>query len=245
MDNIDLTNQWTLSLVSVCNGTKMPLMCHLSTGDFKCHCIGKSSCPSGHMHNRFSEIGGKECWMLLAWIKNIVLFILFSSLVFFLLPDEKYRKYMQTAVGFVLAIIVLTPVLNAGGLNDILSFDYYYESVAGAPGNGDVTYYTDVMETMIEDHLRDVFQLDSKVAITFDENYTITAVEVEVATGESDIKNDIEDNIVSEKTAEKEKTSDSAVDTTVEIEKLRQEIAKEYKISEERIKVFVNGYQAK
>lgn len=90
--------------------------------------------------------------MLLAWIKNIVLFILFSSLVFFLLPDEKYRKYMQTAVGFVLAIIVLTPVLSAGGLNDILSFDYYYESVAGAPGNGDVTYYTDVMETMIKDH---------------------------------------------------------------------------------------------
>lgn len=196
--------------------------------------------------------------MLLAWIKNIVLFILFSSLVFFLLPDEKYRKYMQTAVGFVLAIIVLTPVLSAGGLNDILSFDYYYESVAGAPGNGDVTYYTDVMETMIEDHLRDTFQLDSKVAITFDENYTITAVEVDVVAGELDTKNDIEDNIVSEKTAEKEESFDRTADTiekervsgiaantTVEIEKLRQEIAKEYKISEDRIKVFVNGYQAK
>lgn len=196
--------------------------------------------------------------MLLAWIKNIVLFILFSSLVFFLLPDEKYRKYMQTAVGFVLAIIVLTPVLSAGGLNDILSFDYYYESVAGAPGNGDVIYYTDVMETMIEDHLRDTFQLDSKVAITFDENYTITAVEVDVITGELDTKNDIEDNIVSEKTAEKEKSFDRAADTTekervsgiasnttVEIEKLRQEIAKEYKISEDRIEIFVNGYQTK
>lgn len=202
--------------------------------------------------------------MLLAWIKNIVLFILFSSLVFFLLPDEKYRKYMQTAVGFVLAIIVLTPVLSAGGLNDILSFDYYYESVAGAPGNGDVTYYTDVMETMIEDHLRDVFQLDSKVAITFDESYTITAVEVDVTTGKLDSKNSIEDNVKinmedntrSERTTkknsdsaadttEKERVSGIAANTTVEIEKLRQEIAKEYKISEDRIKVFVNGYQAK
>lgn len=194
--------------------------------------------------------------MLLAWIKNIVLFILFSSLVFFLLPDEKYRKYMQTAVGFVLAIIVLTPVLSAGGLNDILSFDYYYESVAGAPGNGDVTYYTDVMETMIKDHLRDTFQLDSKVAITFDENYTITAVDVTV--GELDTKNDIEDNVVSEKTAEKEESFDRAADTTekesvsgiaadtiVDAAKLRQEIAKEYKISEDRIKVFINGYQTK
>lgn len=196
--------------------------------------------------------------MLLAWIKNIVLFILFSSLVFFLLPDEKYRKYMQTAVGFVLAIIVLTPVLSAGVLNDILSFDYYYESVAGAPGNGDVTYYTDVMETMIKDHLRDTFQLDSKVAITFDENYTITAVEVDVAVGELDTKNDIEDNVVSEKTAEKEKSFDRAADTTekesvsgiaadtiVDAANLRQEIAKEYKISEDRIKVFINGYQTK
>lgn len=194
--------------------------------------------------------------MLLAWIKNIVLFILFSSLVFFLLPDEKYRKYMQTAVGFVLAIIVLTPVLSAGGLNDILSFDYYYESVAGAPGNGDVTYYTDVMETMIKDHLRDTFQLDSKVAITFDENYTITAVDVTV--GELDTKNDIEDNVVNEKTAEKEESFDRAADTTekesvsgiaadtiVDAAKLRQEIAKEYKISEDRIKVFINGYQTK
>lgn len=195
---------------------------------------------------------------MLAWIKNIVLFILFSSLVFFLLPDEKYRKYMQTAVGFVLAIIVLTPVLSAGGLNDILSFDYYYESVAGAPGNGDVTYYTDVMETMIEDHLSDTFQLNSKVAITFDENYTITAVAVDVATGELDTKNDIEDNIVSKKTVEKEESFDRVADTTekeqvsgivadttVDAAKLRQEIAKEYKISEDRIKVFVNGYQAK
>lgn len=196
--------------------------------------------------------------MLLAWIKNIVLFILFSSLVFFLLPDEKYRKYMQTAVGFVLAIIVLTPVLSAGGLNDILSFDYYYESVAGAPGNGDVTYYTDVMETMIKDHLRDTFQLDSKVAIIFDENYTITAVEVDVAVGELDTKNDIEDNVVSEKTAEKEESFDRAAgtiekesvsgiaaDTIVDAAKLCQEIAKEYKISEDRIKVFINGYQTK
>lgn len=202
--------------------------------------------------------------MLLAWIKNIVLFILFSSLVFFLLPDEKYRKYMQTAVGFVLAIIVLTPVLSAGGLNDILSFDYYYESVAGAPGNGDVTYYTDVMETMIKDHLRDTFQLDSKVAITFDENYTITAVDVTV--GELDTKNDVEDNVkinmedntrserTTEKkknsdsvadTTEKERVSDSTVDTIVDVANLRQEIAKEYKISEDRIKVFVDGYQAK
>ena len=96
----------------------------------------------------------------------------------------------------------------------ILLSDYYYESVAGAPGNGDVTYYTDVMETMIKDHLRDTFQLDSKVAITFDENYTITAVEVDVAVGELDTKNDIEDNVVSEKTAEKEKSFDRAADTT-------------------------------
>ena len=76
---------------------------------------------------------------------------------------------------------------------------------------------------MIKDHLRDTFQLDSKVAIIFDENYTITAVEVDVVST----------------------TSDSAADTIVDAAKLRQEIAKEYKISEDRIKVFINGYQTK
>ena len=40
-------------------------------------------------------------------------------------------------------------------------------------------------------------------------------------------------------------TSDSAADTTVDVANLRQEIAKEYKISEDRIKVFINGYQTK
>ena len=44
---------------------------------------------------------------------------------------------------------------------------------------------------------------------------------------------------------EKERVSSIASNTTVEIEKLRQEIAKEYKISEDRIEIFVNGYQTK
>ena len=65
-------------------------------------------------------------------------------------------------------------------------------------------------------------------------------------------------HISSEKTAEKEKSFDRAADTTekesvsgiaadkiVDAANLRQEIAKEYKISEDRIKVFINGYQTK
>ena len=79
------------------------------------------------------------------------------------------------------------------------------------------------METMIEDHLRDTFQLDSKVTITFDESYTVTAVKVDVVST----------------------TSDSTTDTTMDAANLRQEIAKEYKISEDRIEIFVNGYQTK
>ena len=79
------------------------------------------------------------------------------------------------------------------------------------------------METMIENHLRDTFQLDSKVTITFDESYTVTAVEVDVVST----------------------TSDSTTDTIMDAANLRQEIAKEYKISEDRIEIFVNGYQTK
>lgn len=71
--------------------------------------------------------------------------------------------------------------------------------------------------------MRDTFQLDSKVTITFDESYTVTAVEVDVVST----------------------TSDSVADTIMDAANLRQEIAKEYKISEDRIEIFVNGYQTK
>lgn len=71
--------------------------------------------------------------------------------------------------------------------------------------------------------MRDTFQLDSKVTITFDESYTVTAVKVDVVST----------------------TSDSTTDTTMDAANLRQEIAKEYKISEDRIEIFVNGYQTK
>lgn len=77
--------------------------------------------------------------------------------------------------------------------------------------------------SFINIRLRDTFQLDSKVTITFDESYTVTAVKVDVVST----------------------TSGSTTDTTMDAANLRQEIAKEYKISEDRIEIFVNGYQTK
>ena len=53
--------------------------------------------------------------------------------------------------------------------------------------------------------------------------YTVTAVKVDVVST----------------------TSGSTTDTTMDAANLRQEIAKEYKISEDRIEIFVNGYQTK
>ena len=46
MSSLDITKQGTLSLVSVCSGTKMPHMRHLRTGDLKCPCIGKLRYPN-------------------------------------------------------------------------------------------------------------------------------------------------------------------------------------------------------
>lgn len=46
MSSLDITKQGTLSLVSVCSGTKMPHMRHLRTGDLKYPCISKSKYPN-------------------------------------------------------------------------------------------------------------------------------------------------------------------------------------------------------
>ena len=116
--------------------------------------------------------------MFLEWIKNIILFIVFSSMVFFLLPDEKYRKYMQTAVGFVMTILVIHPLLKAGGLGDVLSFDYYYDAAENAAGDSDRRYYTDVMETMIQEHIQEEYQTDSELELEFDDGYAIQSIRI-------------------------------------------------------------------
>lgn len=46
------------------------------------------------------------------WIRNIVIFLLLISVVYQLLPDSDYKKYMRVCAGLILIVIVFSPLLK-------------------------------------------------------------------------------------------------------------------------------------
>lgn len=50
------------------------------------------------------------------WIQNIVFYMLLVTMVFTLLPDKKYEKYLRLFTGAVLILLVFGPLSEAAGL---------------------------------------------------------------------------------------------------------------------------------
>ncbi len=49
---------------------------------------------------------------LRAWIKDIVLVILFANFIQILLPDNQMRNFVKVVIGFFIVAIILNPILN-------------------------------------------------------------------------------------------------------------------------------------
>ena len=58
------------------------------------------------------------------WMYNIIIFILFSSLIQHLAAEKKYEKYIKFFSGLLLVMVVISPVLNWFGSDKILEFNY-------------------------------------------------------------------------------------------------------------------------
>ncbi len=46
------------------------------------------------------------------WVTNIILFVLFATLIDMLLPTSKFQKYTKMVVGLLLISIILTPIFK-------------------------------------------------------------------------------------------------------------------------------------
>ncbi len=160
------------------------------------------------------EIGAG--FILNSWIKSIVVFTVFFSLVLFLLPDEKYRKYIRTAIGFIMVIVVINPILSLGDLNDYLSFDYYYEAAGSQVSMSNTGYYRDLMENVIEEYLLSSYRLKTDADILFDDSYTISSLHLFIdASSLEDVEN-------------------------IDISEIKSDIASMYGIPEENIDIRVS-----
>lgn len=77
-------------------------------------------------------------------------------------------------------IIVINPLLSFGGLEDYMSFDYYYEAVGTSLDKSDKDYYTDLMEMILEDYISSNYDITVKATIEFDTDYNVSCLTLEI-----------------------------------------------------------------
>ena len=61
-----------------------------------------------------------------SWVRGIVFYLIFVSLLYQLLPGEKYKKYVHVCAGMIFVLVVMTPLLRLFHINDRLA---YYTSL--------------------------------------------------------------------------------------------------------------------
>jgi|GEM_PF-1196093 len=57
---------------------------------------------------------------ILQWVKSIAFFLILSGLVYQMLPDSRFKKYVRFFMGLVLTLMVLSPLLNLWNLENVL-----------------------------------------------------------------------------------------------------------------------------
>lgn len=65
---------------------------------------------------------------LFEWIRSIIYYLIFITVVANLLPNKKYEKYIRFFAGMVLILLVLKPITGGLRLDDTLA--YYFESIS-------------------------------------------------------------------------------------------------------------------
>lgn len=117
------------------------------------------------------------------WIKNIVIFLLLISMIYQLLPDSEYRKYMKVCAGMILMIIVFSPVLKIFGADTRLS---YLLGVENLKTQIRAVTYPEALEAADDERIAAVtknyrIQLEKEAAALFDDGpLYLTDVQVEI-----------------------------------------------------------------
>lgn len=92
---------------------------------------------------------------------------------------SKDEKYIQTAVGFVMMIVVLSPVIRFLHSEDRMVFDMYAESLGTDIGEDD-DVYLGLMEGVVENFLKDKYGVDSDVVITLSDAMEIEEMRISI-----------------------------------------------------------------
>ena len=66
------------------------------------------------------------------WVTNIILFILFATVIDMVLPNSKFQKYTKMVAGLLLIAIILTPIFK------LFTYDFE-ETMTAIPAFGNLS----------------------------------------------------------------------------------------------------------
>lgn len=124
--------------------------------------------------------------MLAEWLKNIVVCSILFSVVLYIAPDPKMRRYVQSAVGFVMMMVVINPVIGWLGYADRIEFNTYSESLGMDVAEGDDEMYVRAMEEAVERFISDNCNADAVVRIVTGEELGIDSMEIYIQSDKVD-----------------------------------------------------------
>lgn len=114
------------------------------------------------------------------WIKSVLICSILFSVVVYIAPNPRMRRYVQTAVGFVMIIVVMSPVLSAMKCEDRLAFNLYEESLGTWISDGDDEVYIAAMEQVVDTYLHDNWGIEADVDIDITEELAIKSMTVHI-----------------------------------------------------------------
>lgn len=124
--------------------------------------------------------------MLAEWLKNIVVCSILFSVVLYIAPDPKMRRYVQAAVGFVMMMVVINPVIGWLGYADRIEFNTYSESLGMDVAEGDDEMYVRAMEEVVERFISDKCNADAVVRIVTGEELEIDSMDIYIQSDKVD-----------------------------------------------------------
>lgn len=93
-------------------------------------------------------------------------------------PNPQMKRYVQTAVGFVMIIVVMNPVTTLINGGDVMTFDMLSKSLGTEIEEGDDALYVAAMEDIVEKFVYDEYGITAEVDISLEAELTISGMSV-------------------------------------------------------------------
>mgnify|MGYP004450932025 CR=1 FL=1 len=118
--------------------------------------------------------------MLAEWIKNIVICSILFSVILHVAPDPKMRRYIQIAVGLVMIIVVMNPLIDMMKCDDRIIFNIYEESMGMCIEPGEDAVYERSMEMVVKQFIYDRYGADTDVHVVMGNDMQLQEIDIYV-----------------------------------------------------------------